>query len=454
MAAAKRHIFGTDGVRGLANQAPLDPETSLSLGRALARVYLGQGGKNRIVIGKDTRLSGYMIENALSSGICSMGGEAIFLGPLPTPGIAFITQAMRAAAGVMISASHNPYQDNGIKFFDHDGYKLPDELEAKIEGLLSSDELKQGPTHGGVGRAYRVEDAAGRYIEYLKSTFPKELNLEGFKIVVDCANGAAYKVAPTVFEELGAEVVALGVSPNGLNINEDCGALHPRKLSEAVKREGAQLGVALDGDADRLVLVDEKGEIIHGDRVIALCAMDLSERGLLAKQTAVVTVMSNLGLELAMRGKGLQLKRVQVGDRYVIDSMRRDGFVFGGEQSGHLIFRNYSTTGDGILAALQVLSAMTRKSKPLSELSNCMEVFPQVLLNVKVKERKELSQVADLCRLQQDIEKSLGAKGRILLRYSGTEPLLRIMLEGEDLKKIQDYAQSLKFEAVKALGAA
>ena len=451
---AKRHIFGTDGVRGLANQPPLDPETSLSLGRALARVYLGHGGKNRIVIGKDTRLSGYMIENALSSGICSMGGEAIFLGPLPTPGIAFITQAMRAAAGVMISASHNPYQDNGIKFFDHDGYKLPDELEAKIESLLSSEALKEGPTHAGVGRAYRVEDASGRYIEYLKSTFPKELTLEGFKIVVDCANGAAYKVAPTVFEELGADVVALGVSPNGININEGCGALHPQGLSEAVKREGAQLGVALDGDADRLVLVDEKGEIVHGDRVIALCAMDLSERGLLAKQTAVVTVMSNLGLELAMQGKGLQLRRVQVGDRYVIDSMRREGFVFGGEQSGHLIFSHYSTTGDGILAALQVLSAMSRKSKPLSELSNCMEVFPQVLLNVKVKQRKELSQVSELCQLQKDIEKSLGGKGRILLRYSGTEPLLRIMLEGEDLKKIQDYAQSLKTEAVKALGAA
>ncbi len=449
-----RKIFGTDGVRGLANQAPMDPETALALGRALARYYFGKDRKNRIVIGKDTRLSGYMIENALSSGICSMGGEAIFLGPLPSPGIAFITQAMRAAAGVMISASHNPYYDNGIKFFDHDGYKLPDEIEAQLEAMLDSETLKHGPTHQQVGRAYRVDDAAGRYIEYLKGSFPKELTLEGLKIVVDCAHGAAYRVAPTVFEELGAEVTSMGVSPDGLNINEKCGALHPEELAAQVKALGADLGVALDGDADRLVLADEAGVLVHGDVLMALCAKDLQERKALSQDTVVATVMSNLGLELALKAWGLKLQRVQVGDRYIIEAMRRHRFNFGGEQSGHLIFADHSTTGDGILAALQVLSIMKRKAQPLSALADCMEVFPQVLLNVKVKQKKDLHQVPQLLQLQQSIEKSLGEKGRLLLRYSGTEPLLRIMLEGEDLGQIQKFAQDLKAETEKALGRA
>lgn len=449
-----RKIFGTDGVRGLANQAPMDPETALALGRALARYFLGKSRKNRIVIGKDTRLSGYMIENALSSGICSMGGEAIFLGPLPTPGIAFITQAMRAAAGVMISASHNPYYDNGIKFFDHDGFKLPDEVEAQLEAMLDGEALKRGPTHGEVGRAYRVDDAAGRYIEYLKGTFPKELTLEGLKVVVDCAHGAAYRVAPTVFEELGAEVVALGVAPNGTNINEACGALHPESLRERVKAEGADLGVGLDGDADRLVLVDERGEILHGDVLMALCARDLQERKALAQDTVVATVMSNLGLEIALKRWGLKLQRVQVGDRYIIEAMRRHHYNFGGEQSGHLIFSDYSTTGDGILAALQVLSILVRKGAKLSQVADCMEVFPQVLLNVRVRQKKDLHQVPEVLRLQQDIEKTLGEKGRLLLRYSGTEPLLRIMLEGEDQGQIEKFAQDLKAETEKALGRA
>lgn len=449
-----RKIFGTDGVRGLANQAPMDPETALALGRALARYFLGKSRKNRIVIGKDTRLSGYMIENALSSGICSMGGEAIFLGPLPTPGIAFITQAMRAAAGVMISASHNPYYDNGIKFFDHDGFKLPDEVEAQLEAMLDGEALKRGPTHGEVGRAYRVEDAAGRYIEYLKGTFPKELTLEGLKIVVDCAHGAAYRVAPTVFEELGAEVVALGVAPNGTNINEACGALHPESLRERVKAEGADLGVGLDGDADRLVLVDERGEILHGDVLMALCARDLQERKALAQDTVVATVMSNLGLEIALKRWGLKLQRVQVGDRYIIEAMRRHRYNFGGEQSGHLIFSDYSTTGDGILAALRVLSILVRRRAKLSRVADCMEVFPQVLLNVRVQQKKDLHQVPEVLRLQQDIEKTLGDKGRLLLRYSGTEPLLRIMLEGEDQGQIEKFAQDLKAETEKALGRA
>jgi len=334
-----RKIFGTDGVRGLANQYPIDPETALGLGRAIAHVFKGRGGKHhRIVIGKDTRRSNYMLENALSSGICSMGGEAILLGPIPTPGIAFITQAMRADAGVVISASHNPYYDNGIKFFDNQGYKLPDTLELEMERLMEGEELKKGPTHENVGWAYRVEDAAGRYIEHLKGKFPQELSLEGLKVVVDCANGAAYKVGPVVLEELGAEVIPLGVQPDGKNINQDSGALFPHKLQDEVRAHQAQLGIALDGDADRLVLVDEKGKVIHGDALIALCARDLLEGGRLAKKTAVVTVMSNLGLEIAMERLGINLRRTQVGDRYIVEAMRKEGFNFGGEQSGHLIF--------------------------------------------------------------------------------------------------------------------
>jgi len=448
-----RKIFGTDGVRGLANQYPIEPETALALGRALAHIFKGRGGKHyRFVIGKDTRRSGYMIENALSAGICSRGGEAIFLGPLPTPGIAFITQAMRADAGVVISASHNPFFDNGIKFFDHQGYKLPDAIEAKMEELLQMGALSEGPTHEHVGKAYRVDDATGRYIEHLKSKFPPEINLVGMKVVVDCAHGAAYKVAPTVFEELGAEVIPLAVAPNGLNINDNCGALYPQALQVKVREMGADLGIALDGDADRLVVCDEKGDIIHGDALIALCARELMEKKQLAKNGIVITVMSNLGLENAMKAQGIQVKRVQVGDRYLIEAMRQEGFNFGGEQSGHLIFHDHATTGDGILAALQVMALMVQKEKPLSTMAHELEIMPQILLNVPVKEKKDIQQLPELIKLEKKINQSLGAAGRTLLRYSGTEPVLRIMLEGQDQEKIQAYAQDLKKEAQKALG--
>lgn len=448
-----RKFFGTDGVRGLANQAPMDPETALALGRAIAYVFKGRGGRHhRIVIGKDTRLSGYMIENALSAGICSMGGEAIFLGPLPTPGIAFITMAMRADAGVVISASHNPYYDNGIKFFSHDGFKLPDEVEVQMESLISSTTLKNGITHEKVGRAYRIEDAAGRYLEYLKASFPRDLNLNGLKIVVDAANGAAYRVAPLVFEELGAEVVSLGIHPNGVNINEGCGALHPESLQSKVRETGAQLGVAFDGDADRLVMVDEKGNVVHGDSLLALCATDLKKKGKLPQQTVVATVMSNLGLDVYLREKGIRIHQVQVGDRYVIEAMRKHGFSFGGEQSGHLIFREHSTTGDGILAALQVMAILKRESKSLFDLTHEIRIFPQVLLNVRIQNKKELDLVPGLFNLQKKIESDLGKKGRLLLRYSGTEPVLRIMVEGEDSQKILAFAEELKAEAEKGLG--
>lgn len=448
-----RKIFGTDGVRGLANQYPMDPETALALGRAIAYIFLGSGGKNhRIVIGKDTRRSGYMIENALSAGICSRGGEAIFLGPLPTPGIAFITKAMRADAGVVISASHNPYFDNGIKFFDHEGYKLADEIEEEMEGLLTKGAFRDGPTHEKVGKAYRVDDATGRYIEHLKSKFPAHLDLEGLKVVVDCANGASYHVAPIVLEELGADVVSLGVRPNGFNINDNCGALYPQAMQVKVREEGANLGIALDGDADRLVICDEKGELVHGDSLIALCARQLLEKKALAQNTIVITVMSNLGLENAMKDLGIGVKRVKVGDRYLIEAMRQSDLNFGGEQSGHIIFRDHSTTGDGILASLQVLGLMKEKGRPLSEMAHEMTIMPQILLNVRIKEKRDFGELIDLQKLKNKIDKDLGRKGRTLLRYSGTEPVLRIMLEGEDQEKIQNFAQELKEEAERALG--
>lgn len=448
-----RKIFGTDGVRGLANQYPIEPETALALGRAIAYIFKGRGGgKHRIVIGKDTRLSGYMIENALSAGICSRGGEAIFLGPLPTPGIAFITRAMRADAGVVISASHNPYFDNGLKFFDYQGYKLPDEIESQMEDLLEKGAFRDGPTHREVGKAFRVDDAAGRYIEHLKSKFPPDLDLTGLKIVVDCANGAGYLVSPIVLEELGAEVIPLGVKPNGTNINENCGALYPQAMQVKVRETGANLGIALDGDGDRLVLCDEKGELVHGDALISLCAQKLAAEKTLARNTVVLTVMSNLGLENSLRESGIQVQRVQVGDRYLIEAMRAGGFNFGGEPSGHLIFHDYATTGDGLLAALQILALMQHSGKALSQLSEPLQILPQVLLNVKVKEKKDLKTLKALTLLLQDIEKDLGKGGRTLLRYSGTEPVLRIMLEGEDPDKIQNYAQALKQEAQRALG--
>ena len=443
-----RKIFGTDGVRGLANLAPMDPETALALGRAIAYVFKGKGGRHhRIVIGKDTRLSGYMIENALSAGICSMGAEAIFLGPMPTPGIAFITQAMRADAGVVISASHNSYHDNGIKFFDHNGYKLADEIEIKMEALLQEDSLKKGATHEGVGRAYRVDDAKGRYIEYLKTTFPKHLSLEGLKIVLDCAHGAAYKIAPMVFEELGAEVIALSVQPNGININENCGALHPQALQKAVQEQKANIGFAFDGDADRLVVVDQDGEILHGDVLLAIFARFLNEHGKLAKRSLVATVMSNIGLELALREQEIGLIRTSVGDRYVIEAMRQEGFNLGGEQSGHIIFNDYSTTGDGILAALQLMAVLREKEKSLAELAKGIIIFPQVLLNISVKNRRDLNDLPSLMKLQKQIESHLGKRGRLLIRYSGTETLLRIMIEGENLSQIQNYAAEIASEA-------
>lgn len=441
-----RKLFGTDGIRGQANAGAMVPEVALKLGRAVAHVA-GRGKKHapRVIIGKDTRLSGYMIETAIASGVCSMGGRVLLCGPIPTPAVAHLTTSMRADAGIVISASHNPFDDNGIKVFGADGYKLPDALEAELESLMS-DELKLGalPTGPGIGRAQVLEDARGRYVVFAKNTFPKELTLEGLRVVVDGAHGAAYKVAPLVFSELGARVYATGVKPNGTNINDGVGALHPDHVRAEVVRRGAHLGIALDGDADRLVVVDEKGQVVDGDAVMAICARKMLEDKELKKKTLVATVMSNLGLERAMHDLGCKLVRTDVGDRYVVEAMRKGGYNLGGEQSGHLVFLDHASTGDGIVAALQVLAIMTRTGLPLSELARtAMTRVPQVLENVRLSERRELTAMPKLAMATKQVTAKLGKDGRVLVRWSGTEPKLRVMIEGPREDKIRTWAKEL-----------
>ncbi|HUT79279.1 MAG TPA: phosphoglucosamine mutase, partial [Polyangia bacterium] len=434
MTRGKRQLFGTDGIRGRANEHPITGEVALALGRALTLSLRSKGRRKRprIVVGKDTRLSGYMLETAIASGICSMGGEVLLVGPLPTPGISFITSSMRADAGVVISASHNPFRDNGIKLFGADGYKLPDEEEAGIERLMEDAGLPGRAAAGSdVGQAARIDDALGRYIVALKNTFPRELTLDGVRLVVDCANGAAYRAAPAVFRELGAEVKALGVSPNGRNINRRCGSLHPDVAAREVVRTGAQLGISLDGDADRVILIDEAGEVVDGDAVMALVAARMLRQKTLAKKTLVTTVMSNLGLDNAVRAAGGKVVRTAVGDRYVVEEMRRGGFNFGGEQSGHMIFLDHATTGDGALAALQVLAVMVREQRPLSEIaSGIMERVPQVLRSFAVPRREPIEGLPRAMRAIRDAERKLGNDGRVLVRYSGTEAKARVLVEG------------------------
>lgn len=439
-----RKLFGTDGVRGVANLEPMTSEIAMQLGRAAAHIFMRRAGRHQVVIGKDTRLSGYMLESALTSGICSMGVDVLLVGPLPTPAIAFLTRSLRADAGVVISASHNPYQDNGIKFFSNEGFKLPDELEARIEQLIISDEIKHlRPTADAIGKAYRIDDAEGRYIEFVKRSLPRDLDFQGIKLVVDCANGAAYKVAPAVFRELGAEIEVIANTPDGMNINDGCGAVHPERLQEAVRRHGAHIGIALDGDADRAIFVCEQGTIIDGDHVMAALGLDLHAQGQLACQTVVGTVMSNFGLEIAMKKAGIQLMRTPVGDRYLMERMLADGYNFGGEQSGHFIFLDHNTTGDGLISALQILSLMKRTGKPLSELAKAMTAVPQILLNVKVKHKPDLNQIPDIQQAIKSAEVTLNGSGRVLVRYSGTESLLRIMVEGERDSTIREVADHL-----------
>jgi phosphoglucosamine mutase len=438
-----RRYFGTDGVRGTVGEAPITPEFVLKLGQAAGRALTRavEGARPTVLIGKDTRISGYMLEAALEAGLSSAGVDVVLCGPLPTPGVAYLTRALRLDAGIVISASHNPYPDNGIKFFSARGTKLPDAVEARIETELDQPWFCVDSKR--LGKARRLDDAAGRYIEFCKRTFPNELDLKGLKIVVDSAHGAAYHVAPPVFHELGAELIALGSAPNGMNINDGVGALHVDHLAHAVQSNEADLGIALDGDADRAIFVCEQGKIIDGDHVMAALALDLHAQRLLAKQTIVGTVMSNFGLELAMGKAGIRLIRTPVGDRYLLERMLSDGYNFGGEQSGHFIFLDHNTTGDGLISALQILSLMKRTKKPLSELAKAMAAVPQVLVNVKVKEKRDLASLPELQRAIETSERRLNGTGRILVRYSGTEPLLRIMVEGEEDATIRAVADDL-----------
>jgi len=454
-------IFGTDGVRGTANIEPVTAETALKLGRAAAHVFKNTEtkargrGRHKIVIGKDTRLSGYMLENAISSGVLSMGVDVLFIGPLPTPGVAYVTRSLRADAGIVITASHNPYADNGIKFFRADGYKLDDNIEAKIEGLVFSGEIENiRPLAEEVGKAMRIDDALGRYIEFAKSSLPKGMTLEGLRIVLDCGHGAAYKSTPCVLRELGAQVFVYGDEPNGTNINEDCGSMHPELMCRKVLDHGAHIGIAHDGDADRVILCDETGTLIDGDDIMAISALDMLAQGSLAHKTLVTTVMSNAGLDAAITAKGGKVLRTPVGDRYVIDEMLRGGFNFGGEQSGHLIYGDYGTTGDGLVAALQILRTMKQSGKPLSKLKECWKRFPQLVTNLKVREKKPFDQldgVNDLVAKAEALVKPHG--GRVFLRYSGTEPKARLLMEGPDETVLRQWSQTIAEAIKKQVGA-
>ncbi len=445
-----RKIFGTDGVRGVANVEPVTAETALKLGRAAAHVFKRRDpsprGEDRpkIVIGKDTRLSGYMLENAIASGVLSMGVDVLILGPLPTPGVAYITRSLRADAGIVLTASHNPYEDNGIKFFRHDGYKLDDAVEAEIEDLVFSGAIENiRPTAQEIGKAMRIDDALGRYVEYAKAAFPKGMTLEGLRVVIDVGHGATYKSSPCVLRELGAKVTVLNNAPDGTNINKDCGSLYPEVICKAVRELGADIGIAHDGDGDRVLLCDETGTLVDGDDVLCITALDWLKRGALKKNTLVATVMSNLGLDFCMKDAGGQAVRTQVGDRYVLERMLADDLNVGGEQSGHMIFRDFASTGDGIVAALQVLRIMMDSDKRLSELRQVMTKFPQVVINMKVKSKPSWETMPDVLALVKETEKTLGDEGRVLLRYSGTEPKARLLIEGRDGGQIQMLADKI-----------
>ncbi len=447
---APRKIFGTDGVRGVANLEPVTAETALKLGRAAAHVF-ASGGKPRrtgrrpvIVIGKDTRISGYMLENALAAGVMSLGVDVFLLGPIPSPGVAYLTRTLRADAGIVLSASHNSYEDNGIKFFRHDGYKLDDAIEERIEDLVFSGEIENiRPTSDNIGQAKRIDDALARYVEHAKSSFPKGLTLEGIHIAVDAANGAAYKSTPWILQELGAACSVFHDEPNGKNINANCGSTHPEEISRLVKQTGAQVGISHDGDADRVQLCDENAEIVDGDEILAICACDAIRRGALAQNTLVATVMSNFGLDETLRENHGRVLRTKVGDRYVLEAMMKQDLNIGGEQSGHMIFRDYSTTGDGIVAALQVVRIMAETGKPLSELKRCLRKYPQAQRNLKVREKRPLEQLPGVMKLVAAAEAELNGSGRVLLRYSGTEPKIRLLIEGRDDAQITAHADRI-----------
>jgi len=462
--SSTQKLFGTDGIRGTANEYPMTGELVMQVGRATAYLFrreheekypsgLHARRRPRILIGKDTRLSGYMIEMALASGICSLGVDVLLIGPMPTPGIGFLTQSMRCVAGIQISASHNPFADNGIKIFASDGFKLPDAKEAEIERLVFSKELEKfRPTADHVGKAFRIEDALGRYIVQLKNVFPKDLDLQGLRIVLDCANGACYKAAPAVFDELGAEVIKKGINPTGLNINDKCGAMYPENVAAAAVEYRADIGIALDGDGDRVILADENGEIVDGDQIMAICALYMKQNNQLRNNAVVTTPMSNLGFEIGMKEAGIQVVRANVGDRYVVEAMRQSDYSFGGEQSGHLVFLDHATTGDGVVGALKVLEIMKRTGKRLSELKKCITLYPQVRETVKVTKKEDFKNVSEVATEIQHAEQTLGERGRVFVRYSGTEPIARVMVEGEDLRQIQVLAKRICAAIQKNLG--
>ena len=437
-----RKLFGTDGVRGTANTHPMTAEMALRLGEAAGRYFRRDGGdSHRVVIGKDTRLSGYMLENALTAGLTGTGMNVLLLGPVPTPAVGFLTRSMRADMGIMISASHNPHQDNGIKFFGPDGFKLSDAAELEIEELVDGEIIPAKPEN--IGRAKRIDDALGRYQEYAKTTFPAGLRLDGLKVVIDCANGAAYKAAPQVLWELGAEVIPVGVAPNGKNINDRCGSTYTQTAAEAVVAHGAHVGISLDGDADRVMILDEFGQVADGDQIMALLAGRWADEGRLRGGTLVATVMSNLGLERFMSARGLRLERTAVGDRYVVEAMRRGGFNLGGEQSGHIVMTDYATTGDGLIAGLQFLSEMARTGQPASALVRQFETVPQMLKNVRFSAGAEPLKVEKVQAAIRANEVRIAGKGRILIRKSGTEPLIRVMAECEDADLLADVVDTI-----------
>jgi phosphoglucosamine mutase len=447
-----KRLFGTDGLRGKVNTYPMTPELVMRLGLAAGRHFQNGGRRHKVLIGKDTRLSGYIYEYALASGFCAAGMDVFLVGPLPTPAISFLTRDMRADVGVVISASHNPYSDNGIKFFDRLGFKLPDAVEAEIAALVLGENVDWDlPAPDGVGRAFKIQDSTGRYNVFLKNSIPLDVNFEGMKIVLDCANGAAFRVAPLVFEELGAKVVKIGVDPDGMNINNGVGSLYPEQVARTVVETGADIGIALDGDADRVIVTDEKGRILDGDQIMAICALDLMEQGKLPGDLLVATVMSNMALEVFMARRGGRLLRTPVGDRYVVEAMRAEGAVLGGEQSGHLIFLNHSTTGDGTLAALQLMKIMVRKGKPLSELATLLAPFPQKLVNVPVARKIPFDQSPEIEQATAEANRRLDGRGRVLLRYSGTERLARVMVEAEDSGLVESLCAFLAEAVAKGL---
>lgn len=446
-------IFGTDGVRGHANHAPMEVETALALGRAVGKLFHHKKGKSRVVVGKDTRLSCYMFENALIAGLCSMGVDTLMLGPFPTPGVAFITRAYRADAGVVISASHNPFFDNGIKFFSSEGFKFPDAWESEVEALVQANDYSDClPKDTGIGRNSRVHDVDGRYIEFCKATFPRHISLKNLKIVLDCANGAAYKVAPLVLQELDATVYLYGCSPDGLNINLQCGSLYPQNIQKGVIDHRADVGIALDGDADRLIMIDENAQIVDGDTILAICARDLKRKGALKNNVIVSTIACNMGFIKTMQEESIRVVQASVGDRYVIQEMIKNDACLGGEQSGHLIFLDHNTTGDGIVAALQVLRIMIETDSKLSDLASTVKKFPQVLLNIPVKKKPPLESLSKTEQLIKECQTLLGDSGIVMVRYSGTELLLRVTVQGPKLKQIQEIASKIAASAQSEIG--